>query len=85
MKPVSNLNRSVSNDPSRRNFESSPAWRSLQLRLESYAELVAFARKQDLFAVDGFSRRASERTRMQAELRRLDTLAHRASFPRVAR
>jgi hypothetical protein len=66
-----------------RNFSSSPVWRSLHSRLESYAELCAFARRQDFNAKDGHAARAAERIRMQRELQRIATLCHRASFPRV--
>jgi hypothetical protein len=79
------LAESLPTDDDRRNFRSSPTYRGTYARLESYAELVALCRKQDHGAVDGFSRRAAERLRMQAELRRLDTLPYRAGFPQVSR
>jgi hypothetical protein len=79
------LAESLPTDDDRRNFRSSPTYRSLTERVCNYALLVRYCRRQDHGAVDGFSRRASERIRMQRELRRLDTLAFRASFPQVAR
>ena len=66
---------------SRRNFSSSPIYRSAQANLEHYEELVMRCRKQDINARDGHGRRAAERIRMTHELNRLADIAFRSGFP----
>lgn len=74
---------SLTDDEPRRNYRSSPRYRSAHAALESLAEIAARCRKQDLtVGNDGHSRRAAERLRQSEAIRRISEQAHRASYRR---